>query len=170
MQALQARAAQEESRLYSGEVASPRELQALQADVDQLRHHQRELENRELALMEQREPVDAELAGLEEQRRALVTEVDSIRQELEAAVGDIDAEVATEQGARDEIAAGLEGALLAEYERCRARANGVGAARLVGTTCQGCHLTIPSTEAERIKRADGARVEHCDNCGCILVP
>ncbi len=170
VQALQARAAQEESRLYSGEVASPRELQALQADVDQLRHHQRELENRELALMEQREPVDAELAGLEEQRRALVTEVDSIRQELEAAVGDIDAEVATEQGARDEIAAGLEGALLAEYERCRARANGVGAARLVGTTCQGCHLTIPSTEAERIKRADGARVEHCDNCGCILVP
>jgi hypothetical protein len=34
VQTLQARAAQEESRLYSGEVASPRELQALQADVD----------------------------------------------------------------------------------------------------------------------------------------
>ena len=50
------------------------------------------------------------------------------------------------------------------------RTAGAGAARLVGTTCQACHLTIPSTEAERIRRADGNEVAYCDNCGAILVP
>jgi hypothetical protein len=46
----------------------------------------------------------------------------------------------------------------------------VGAARLVGTTCQGCHLTIPATEVDRIRKAPKGTVEYCDNCGAILVP
>ena len=47
---------------------------------------------------------------------------------------------------------------------------GVGVARLVGSTCQGCHLSIPSTEVEQIRSAAGGSVAYCDNCGCILVP
>ena len=63
------------------------------------------------------------------------------------------------------------GILVALYERCRRNApGGVGAARLVGLTCQGCHLTIPSTEAERIRKSAEGTVAHCDNCGCILIP
>ena len=56
------------------------------------------------------------------------------------------------------------------YEQCREKANGVGAARLVGSTCQGCHLSIPATEVARVKKAPPGTVEHCDNCGTILVP
>jgi predicted nucleic acid-binding Zn-ribbon protein len=40
----------------------------------------------------------------------------------------------------------------------------------VGTTCQGCHLSIPAIEAEQIKRSGGQPLAHCDNCGAILVP
>jgi predicted nucleic acid-binding Zn-ribbon protein len=46
----------------------------------------------------------------------------------------------------------------------------MGAAQLNGTTCQGCHLSIPSVEAERIRKSPAGTVAHCDNCGCILVP
>ena len=46
----------------------------------------------------------------------------------------------------------------------------VGVARLVGNTCQGCHLTIPATEVERIKKSAGNPIAFCDNCGAILVP
>ena len=53
---------------------------------------------------------------------------------------------------------------------CRAKANGVGAARLVGNTCQGCHLTIPATEVDRIRKAADGPIVFCDNCGTILVP
>ncbi len=80
------------------------------------------------------------------------------------------AEMQQERAARDEIAAGIDGVLVKEYERCRAQAQGIGVARLVGTTCQGCHLSIPAVEAERIKKSAGDGLAYCDNCGAILVP
>ena len=40
-----------DTKMYSGEVSSPRELQAMQADVEQLQRHQRDVENRELEIM-----------------------------------------------------------------------------------------------------------------------
>ena len=159
-----------ERRLYSGEVASPRELQALQADVEQLRRRQRTIEDRELGAMEQREPLDGELATVDAEWEAAETEAARTRDELGRREQELDASLAAEQAARDQLAAGIEPGLVADYERRRARANGVGAARLVGSTCQGCHLAIPATEVDRIrKRGDGA-VAYCDNCGCILVP
>ena len=159
-----------DKKMYSGEISSPKELQSMQADIDQLLRHQQTVETNELELMEQREPIDAQLAELDVRRRALAATVADAQRTLAASEAEIAAEVAVEQSARDAIAAGVDAALLAEYEAVRARNNGAGAARLVGVTCQGCHLTIPSTEAERIKKAAGATIAHCDNCGAILVP
>jgi len=144
-------------------------LQSMQADVEQLRRHQRGLENRELELMETREQLDAGVAELEAQHGALAGELDRLRRTLGDAEAVIDGEAKVELAARASVAAGIADALVSEYERCRVQARGIGVARLVGNTCQGCHLSIPATEVERIKKAGGA-VEHCDNCGCILVP
>jgi uncharacterized protein len=159
-----------EARMYSGEVSSPKELQAMQADVEQLRRHQRSIENRELELMEVREPLDATISGLEQQRVALGTDVDRWSAALGAAEAEVIGEMQAERAARDELASGIDAALVAEYDRCRAAAKGPGVARLVGTTCQGCHLSIPAIEAEQIKRSGGQPLAHCDNCGAILVP
>jgi predicted nucleic acid-binding Zn-ribbon protein len=169
-QSLQARATDVEKKMYSGEISSPRELQAMQADVEQLRRHQRALENSELELMEQREPVDAGLAQLEDRGAALEDELNALRATIAGAEQEIDAEASVERTARDALTSALDPVLVAEYERRRARSGGTGAARLIGNTCQGCHLTIPSIEAERVKRAPAGTVAHCDNCGCILVP
>jgi predicted nucleic acid-binding Zn-ribbon protein len=167
---LQAKATEVEGRMYSGEIASPKELQAMQADVEQLRRHQRTLENRELELMEAREPVDAALEDLGARRDALAREIAAARATLDAAERQIDTEAAEERAARDQLAGLLDAGLVGEYERRRARANGVGVARLVGNTCQGCHLSIPASESERIKKLPVGSLGSCDNCGCILVP
>lgn len=159
-----------ESRMYSGEISSPKELQAMQSDVEQLRRHQGTIENRELELMEVREPLDAAVADLEQQRAALGSDVDRHAAGLGVAEADIIDEMQAERATRDSIAGGIDAALLKEYERCRALAKGAGVARLVGTTCQGCHLSIPAIEAEQIKRTGGQPLAHCDNCGAILVP
>jgi predicted nucleic acid-binding Zn-ribbon protein len=167
---LAAKAAEVEARMYSGEVSSPKELQAMQADVEQLRRHQRSVENRELELMEAREPLDVTVGELERQREALSVDIDRHVAALGAAEAEIIDEMKVERAARDEIAAGIDAELLREYERCRAAAKGPGVARLVGTTCQGCHLSVPAIEAEQIKRSGGQPLAHCDNCGAILVP
>ncbi len=168
--ALQAKASEVEARLYSGEVSSPRELQAMQSDVEQLRKHQRAVESRELEVMEEREPADAEVGSAEEQGAAIAVRAADIHARLGALEAEVDAEIARELHERELLTAPIDPALVAEYERCRARARGAGIARLVGMTCQGCHLTIPSTEVELIRKAAGTSLAHCDNCGCILVP
>jgi predicted nucleic acid-binding Zn-ribbon protein len=168
--ALEGKAAEVERTMYSGEVTSPRELQMLQADVDQLRRHRRSLEDRELEVMERREALDAEVVQLEGRRRELQADVDRLESVLSAAEAEIGGELAGEQTARDALAASVDASLLGDYERRRERARGVGVARLNGTTCQGCHLSIPSVEAERIRNSPAGTVAYCDNCGCILVP
>jgi predicted nucleic acid-binding Zn-ribbon protein len=169
-QALETKAAEVERKMYSGEVASPRELQAMQADVEQLRRHRRGLEERELAVMEKREALEREFDKLSEEAAGLDAEAGELRERLAADEATIDAELKTETDSRDGLAASISVELLDEYERCRQRARGVGVARLVGGTCQGCHLSIPSTAAERIRKGEPGTVAYCDNCGCILVP
>jgi predicted nucleic acid-binding Zn-ribbon protein len=167
---LEEKAAEVERTMYSGEVTSPRELQLLQADVDQLRRHQRSLEDRELEVMERREALDKEVTQLEARARELEADAARLESVLSAAEAEIDEELSGELAARDELAAAIDAALLDDYERRRERARGIGVARLNGTTCQGCHLSIPSVEAERIRKSPPGTVAHCDNCGCILVP
>jgi predicted nucleic acid-binding Zn-ribbon protein len=159
-----------EQRLYSGRISSPRELQALQADVDQLRRHQRELEDRQLTAMEQREPLDEQLVTLDTEHDALDAEAVAAQRALELRELELDTALETERSARDEAARAIEPGLVSEYERRRQRGNGVGAARLSGMTCQGCHLTIPATEVDQIRKHGDDAVAFCDNCGCILVP
>ena len=120
--------------------------------------------------MEAREPLDANLAELDTRRTLLNAEIERARSALESAEAEIDQEMVEERKAREAIAGDLDPALVADYERRRARARGVGVARLVGTTCQGCHLSIPSTEVDTIRRAPEGSISYCDNCGCILVP
>ena len=72
---LEAKAKAEDSRMYSGTVSSPRELQAMQADIDQLRRKAREREDEELEVMVRREALDAEVAELEAAQAALVAEM-----------------------------------------------------------------------------------------------
>jgi predicted nucleic acid-binding Zn-ribbon protein len=169
-EALGERAAEVDQKLYSGTVTSPRELQAMQADVDMLKKHRSDLEDRELEVMEQRESLDSEIDAREQATREATADGTRLAELIATAEAEIDAEEATEHQARAEVAGGIPAALLRDYEARRARNRGAGAARLAGATCQACHLSIPSTEAEQIRRAAGATVAYCDNCGAILVP
>jgi uncharacterized protein len=159
-----------DKKLYSGNVTSPRELQAMQADLDMLKRQVSELEDQELEIMERREALDNDVAGFDTVIAALEQSAAEMRATIASAEAEIDAEIAQEGAARAGLAAKVGPTLLADYERRRAQNKGGGAARLVGTTCQACHLTIPSTEAEKIRRNAGDSVSYCDNCGAILVP
>lgn len=167
--ALAGQAAAAEAKLYSGEISSPRELQALQADVESLRRHQRDVEDRQITVMERREPLDARMVALEAEAATVESDLVAARAALAAAQALVDGEIAVEVDARAASATGVTADLMAEYERCRSKAKGVGAARLVAGTCQGCHLSIPATEVDRLRRHADDEISHCDNCGCILV-
>ncbi|KAA0233030.1 MAG: hypothetical protein EDR02_15280 [Actinobacteria bacterium] len=80
----------------------------------------------------------------------------------------MDAELAEVDEQRVSASEPIDAALLDSYEKLRSRLGGVAVARLVGSNCTGCHLTIPAVEVDRIKRAPENEVVYCD-CGRMLV-
>jgi uncharacterized protein len=166
---LEARAKAEEARMYSGTISSPRELQAMQSDVEQLRRHARQLEDQELEVMERREAVEAEVTRLEAARAEVQTEMDRLSAIIAEEEAVIDAELALELEAREALVPGIPQSMLGLYEEVRAANRGVGAARLVGPTCQACHLALPATEVDRIRHLPPDAMARCDHCGAILV-
>ena len=167
--ATEERAAAVNKRLYGGEVSASRELSAMAADVESLKARASALEDHVLELLEEREPLDRRLADLQAQAVTLVGRRRQAVDALAAAEAVVDGEVADLEKARAEQAGGLPEPLLTTYDRLRTRLDGIGAARLVGDHCDGCHLTLPATELDRLRHLPDGEFVTCDQCGRILV-
>lgn len=163
------RAEEHEANLYSGSVTSPRELQALQEDIESLKRRQRTLEDQDLELMEAIEPLATELATADARQRELVDEQARLDAALGEAAADVDGELAAAQERRDGLVADIDPAALADYEGLRAQQGGIAIARLVGGACGGCHLQLSAVEVDRIRRLDPAERAQCEECGRLLV-
>jgi predicted nucleic acid-binding Zn-ribbon protein len=167
--ALEERLAELNKRMYSGTITASRDLQAMADEVDHLKRRRSSLEDVVLEAMDEAEPVDAEVARLEAEQADAEAAADRVRAVIGEAERAIAAEEADEAQARAELVATLPAALTEQYERIRTKLGGIGAAKLVGASCSGCHLTLPAVEVDRLKRAPADEIVLCDQCGRILV-
>lgn len=153
--------------MLSGKVSNPKELSSLQAEIESLKRRRSSIEEDLLEVMVQRESATATVDKLEAERGQVAAERDELTATVERLTADIDAELKEHAAKREEAAALVPDDLKAMYEKIRATKGGVGAAALVGGTCQGCHTKLPAVEAERIRKEKG--LQRCDNCRRILV-
>jgi predicted nucleic acid-binding Zn-ribbon protein len=165
---LNERAVSHDKTLYGGTIGNPRELQALQDEIGSLKRRISHLEDQELELMEQMEPLEQELARLAAERAAIDDRAAALRAEIAEQEVAIDAELATVRSERDALAAEVEPDLMATYEDLRPRSGGIAIARLVNGSCGGCHLGLAAVEIDRIKKLPAEAVVHCEECGRLL--
>lgn len=158
-----------QQKLYDGSVTNPRELQDLQAEVDSLSRRISDVEDLELEVMEELEPVEAELAAQADEEARIGTRLDVAEAELIAAEAEIESEMSEVDAARTRVSERVDADLLAEYRSIRAGRGGIAVARLVGERCGACQLTIPKMAVASIKKHRD-RVHHCEECGSILLP
>jgi uncharacterized protein len=163
------KARNEEARAVSGKVTSPKELTAIQEEVAGLKRRQATLEDELLELMEQRETLDAELTELATRRDAFTADQAEVTKARDAALAEIDRELDGERTARDQVLPGVGEQLRALYDQIRSRQGGIGAAALVGNTCQGCRVSISPVELAAIRKLPPEEVKRCENCRRILV-
>jgi uncharacterized protein len=159
----------EEARAASGKVTSPKELTAIQEEVAGLKRRQSTLEDELLELMEQRETLEAELAELATRREGFTAEQAEVTKARDAALVEIDRELDGERTAREGVAPSVGEQLRALYDQLRARQGGIGAAALVGNTCQGCRVSISPVELAAIRKLPPEEIKRCENCRRILV-
>lgn len=156
--------------LYGDNITSPKEAQALQADIESLQRHKNELEENVLDCMERIEPLDAQLAEVAAAITTLASERDEAAQKLAQAEKEIDGELAARNEKRNALTAQVSADLLAEYERRRSSFGGVVVAQLKGSVCAGCHLSLAPAEVDKIRKESAASLAECPDCGRILIP
>ncbi len=167
--ALQAKKEHASGQLYGGTVVAHKALEALQHEIETLDRLTSEIEDRILEQMELAEPLDARIAELTPAVEAAQAELTSAHDALTEAAGALDGEIASVEASRGEASGKVPAALLKTYDALRGRLGGVGAARLDGARCTGCHLEIPAGELTEVKRAPADEMVLCPECGRILV-
>ena len=163
------RANHHDKTLYSGTIGNPRELQSLQDEIASLKRRISQLEDQELEVMEQIEPLDAQLATFAASRATLDERGTALRAQI------AEEEVAIDGGARAGARrAGRAGrhrstpTLRAEYDELRKRSGGIAIARMVGGSCGGCHLALSAVDVDRIKKLAPEAPAYCEECGRLL--
>jgi uncharacterized protein len=157
-----------QARLDAGQ-GNAKDLQGLQHELESLANRQGVLEDVELEIMERQEAAAAALssAGAEhDQVREQLVEAQARRDKQLAT---LEAEANTERQDRVNAAAGVPAALITLYEKIREQSDGVGAARLYQRRCEGCRLSVPPNDLNRIRSAPEDEVIRCEECRRILV-
>jgi len=162
------RAARDRARLDAGS-GSPRDLEALQHELESLGRRQGVLEEVELEVMERLEAAEEAMGAAGRLRDDLVAQEGALAAQAEVALSEIDREMAGVAGERGTAVEGLDAGLVTLYERIRAQSGGLGAAALRGTRCEGCRLELNPIDLARIRSAAPDEVVRCEECGRILV-
>ncbi len=140
----------------------------MQDEIAALRRRISQLEDQELELMEQIEPLDAELARAAATHVELDDRATMLRGQIAEEQVTIEADQQRVGDERSALATTIEPDLLAEYDTLRPQSGGIAIARLVGGSCGGCHLSLSAVEVDRIKKLPPEAPAHCEECGRLL--
>ena len=157
-----------ETKLYSGTVSNPKELQAMQDEVDMLARNRDRLGEKLKSLLEELEECRARHveAGkvLKETDAASKEKKSAHKLTSESIVSQARLLVAQRHAAAEQI----QPALLARYEVLRRNMGGLAVVPVEDSnSCGGCKMGLSFSTVKRLQL--GNDVETCDNCGRILV-
>lgn len=142
------------------------EFQALSNEIARFEKEIREIEDRELELMESAEKQRASITEADREFAATKAQVARQTTDLGAKVQNIEGQLATLEAERAKFAEALEEDLADTYERLFATKNGEAIVPLNHDVCMGCHTKVtPSTAASA--RA-GKQIVQCENCARLL--
>lgn len=153
-----------EKKLYGGAVTNPKELSAMQKDLESLKQRRAAGEEKMLGLMVQVDEKNAEVKGMTAALEERTTDWKRQQAELRGKQAELTQAVESLKAKRREAAGQMASATLSLYETVKGnRAQAV--ARVDRGMCQGCRLILPARECQRVRA--GALVR-CSSCGRIL--
>jgi predicted nucleic acid-binding Zn-ribbon protein len=158
-----------ERQLQASTGAASRDLAAMDAELHRLAEHQRNLEDEELLLLEEAEPLDEALHEVMTSLSEVAVAMDEVRDRGRKAVADIDASRVEKEIERAGLVAAVPADLLQTYDRVRAKVGVVAVARLQGHRCDGCNLELPAVEVDHLSKLPAHELAMCDHCGRILL-
>jgi hypothetical protein len=155
-------------KAFGGTVTDGRELSALERKIEELDRRKGTLEEEILGLYEIADALRQAEAEARQHAAELVARAKRVRAEYQTRHAELVAEQAKLSASRAELAAPIPEALLAQYDRLRAKNQGVGIAAIVSGACGCCHTQTPGEALALAKH--GMHLVRCESCSAILVP
>ena len=155
-----------DKRMRMNRIKNIKELQALQREIDLMRHANGELEEELIKIMQQMDGIKAQMQTKEAEMAALHDEWERQQQALGAQITGIDRAVTEAANRRQSIAAQITGDLISRYELIFSRRGGTAVVEVSGGICQGCYMNIPPQLSNEIIRSD--KVHLCPSCQRIV--
>jgi len=153
-----------EEKLYSGRIKDPKELTNLQHEVDGLRVRRNQLEDKALEVMDQVELATASVATLSNELKTLETDWHSQQQQLSTDMEQLKTTLSDLKHKRQLLSANIDPQAIEFYQGLR-KQKGRAVAKVEQGVCQGCRISLPTTE---LQRARSDSLVQCSSCGRIL--
>ena len=155
------------ARLYGGEVTNPKELHGLEQDHDYLQRARHKQEDDVLEAMTLLEEGETEATAASGHRAEVESRWRTGQDALASQVEKLQAKVTALAKDRAQMASSVDATARALYDELTRKKGGRAVALLIGQTCGGCRVTLPSGKAQEVRRSQGLIT--CINCGRILV-
>ena len=154
-------------KLYDGKVVIPKELSAMEQEIEMFGRQRGRLDERILVLMDEIETTSADVERLtgerDAARQAWEEQVAHCKRELAR----INAEMKQLTPQRAAQAAEIEPNTLRRYEGLRQRADNLAAVQIVEGHCTGCRTSVPTLTGREVEARQ--RYCFCENCGRFLL-
>ncbi len=148
---LNQRVKQREQRLFEGGITNPRELQALQQEVQRLRAQQGRQEEQVLHAID----VAGSLQEVMERKKAALKQADEAwREEVAGLVArrdQLQAQLQMLREQRQNLAATLDEDLLKRYDGLRRTRQGRAVAKVEHSSCQWCRVILTPSELQHVR-------------------
>lgn len=155
-----------ETRLYSGKVLNPKELDGLDKDLQMHRRQRSTLDDKLLELMDSLEhlqaSVDEKTKSFKQTESMRAGDVERLTHERE----NIDARLAELNTRREQTRASITPSALRTYDQLRRTKAGRAVAQLRRDSCGACGVNVPSGLINRVRL--GEELVLCPSCGRIL--
>lgn len=163
---VEAKIRQEEERLYNGSIRNPKELSAIQEEVNHLKERQNHLSNEVLQALEAAERAKQVRDEAATALRAAEADWQKRRAKLQKAEENLTRYLAVMQKKVSQLRATINAADIERYEYLKARKGLPVVAPLQDEVCGLCGVAVSQQKIIAVQRGD---LVQCGNCDRILV-
>ena len=156
-----------DNELMSGRVSNPKELEALQANVEALRRQQSSVEDTGMDALLHVETLNQQLAAAQDSLQQIETKWNGSQADLLQEDAKYKRIYAQLKQQRDTLAQSLPPADLKYYEDLRMRKAGVAISPLQNGQCGVCHILVPTGVVSAARSRKNEAVT-CPSCGRVL--
>jgi predicted nucleic acid-binding Zn-ribbon protein len=143
------------------------EFQALNNEIKRFEEEIRQIEDRELDLMESAEKLKAATSEADKAAQATRASVERQLADLTAKTQFVETQLGELEKERGTLAADLDDDLVDTYSRLFSN-KGEALVPLEHDVCMGCHMKVIAQTSVSVR--GGKMLVHCENCGRILYP